>query len=90
MPSIPYEIIRRNDGAVALSCNAGLLPAAPASLRLGGHACSLLSERGVAMADLVALPEADRQQIVAQRGVHFFEACSGGLLHRGKLAVLQG
>lgn len=85
--SIAYEIIRRSDGLIALSCNAGKISTAPRSMILRPGQIDLLSADSAPIAKLLGVPPEVSIQIYKQKGVHFFEVLQTGILEESYLSI---
>jgi hypothetical protein len=77
--SIPFEVIRRDDGRLALSVNAGLIEYEPKSLRL--HPQGLMVEgNGPKQRTIIACKEADVLAAFARdKLLRLYEFSRGGL-----------
>ena len=86
--AIPYEILRRDDGVVALSCNAGLLIKAPGGLWLHPDSVTVTDTDLQPMALLRGMPVKDLVALERQQQVFFIEALRSGIFSEKLIPVL--
>ena len=87
-PAIPYEILRRSDGLVALSCNAGLMPKEPFGVILHPGKITVMSDKDTPMVILNGVPPADLTTLYKQKKLYFIEAMRQGIFSEKEIPVL--
>ncbi len=78
--AIPYEILRRQDGAIALSCSAGLLSRPPKKALIRGADLVLEDAAGVELALLPNMAGDVFEHFTRQPKIPFFESLRTGIL----------
>lgn len=78
--AIPFEILRRQDGAIALSCSAGLLGRPPQKALIRGEDLVLEDAAGVELALLPNMAGDVFEHFTRQPQIPFFESLRTGIL----------
>ncbi len=76
---IPYEILRRKDGALAISANAGLITFEPALVRIEGADIKVCGKLPVQQVRIVNPGEDVLSYVQSEGALRFFQFASFGM-----------
>lgn len=87
--NIPYEILRRDDGAVALSTNIGEVNFRPSIIAIDGQDALISNDLDESPAvRLVNIPQDVAQSISEKMGIHFLEFSHSGRFFETELSLI--